>query len=159
MDVAHVARMNERALRTLIAAHAARFDEPLVLAVRYRRADPDVHLLEVLEDFPAAAGEEPFETEFAPSPELMLLGKLHLTLVSPAQLDSMIERDAPLVRALRADGAVEYYVSSARSLIERLGLEATASSAEKKARMELLRESGVTATPEEMEEIRKGWAS
>src|SRR5215203_5105656 len=99
MDVAHVARINEQAIRRLIAAHATRFDEPLVLAIRYRQADPDVHLLEVLDGFPAAPGEAPFETEFAPSAELMLIGKLHLTLVSPAQLISLIESNAALAEA------------------------------------------------------------
>src|SRR5688500_13770436 len=109
MDVAQVARINEQALRRLIAAHATRFDEPLVLAVRYRRADPDVHLVEVLEGFPTAPGEASFETEFAPSAELMLIGKLHLTLVSPEQLASLIESDAALAKALREDGTIEYY--------------------------------------------------
>ena len=159
MDVAQVARINEQALRRLIAAHATRFDEPLILAVRYQRADPDVHLLEVLEGFPAEPGDAPFETEFAPSAELMLIGKLHLTLVSPEQLASLIESDAALARGLREDGTIEYYASGARPLIDALGLKAVASSSEKKARQELLGESGTTVTPEEMDAIRKGWAS
>ncbi len=139
-------------------AHATRFDEPLVLAVRYRQTDRNVHLLEVLEGFPATPGEEPFETEFAPSAELMLIGNLHMTLVSPAQLISLVEGDAALVKALRTDGTVEYYSSGAQPLLEALGLKANASSSEKKARQELLGDLGV-ATPEEMDAIRRGWAS
>lgn len=159
MQAAQIARINERALRGLIAAHATRFDEPLVLAVRYRHADRDVHLLEVLEGFPATPGEVPLETEFAPSAEFLLVGKLHLTLVSSEQLSLLIKEGAALVDALRADGTVEYHASGAKPLIEGLGLKATALSSEKQARDELLSDVGVTVTPEEKDAIRKGWAS
>jgi hypothetical protein len=122
MDVAQASRINERALQRLIAVHAARLDEPLVLAIRFRRSEPDVHLIEVLEGFPGAAGEEPFETEFPPSAELLLVGKLHLTLVSPPQLASLIDRNAKLVDALRADGSVEYFTAGAQPLMTALRL-------------------------------------
>ncbi|WP_434044274.1 MULTISPECIES: hypothetical protein [Sorangium] len=82
-----------------------------------------------------------------------------MTLVSPAELVALIKSDAALVRDLRADGTVEYYTSIARPLIEALGLKASASSSEKQARQELLGEFAATVTPEEMEAIRKGWAS
>jgi hypothetical protein len=159
VDVEKFSRINAQALRRLISAHATRLDEPLVLAVRFRHSDRDVHLLEVLEGFPAVPGEEPFETEFAPSAELLLVGKLHLTLVSPAQLASLIDNNAALAEALRADGTIEYYTMSAEPLIAALGLKARASSSEKKARQELLDELGVTVSPEEMDSIRKGWVS
>lgn len=159
MDAGHAARINERALRRLIAAHATRFDEPLVLAVRYRQTDRDVHLLEVLDGFPAAPGEEPFETEFAPSAELLLMDKLHLTLVSPAQLAALIQSNSELVEALRADGTVEYYTKDAQPLIATLGLKMAPSSSERAARQELLDDAGVIATSEEMDSIRKRWSS
>ncbi|WP_438008378.1 hypothetical protein WME89_06545 [Sorangium sp. So ce321] len=159
MNAANIAKINEQALRRLIAAHATRFDEPLVLAVRYKHDDRDMHLLEVLEGFPGEPGEAPFETEFVSSPELLLVGKLHLTLVSPAELISLVENDAEIAKCLRADGTVEYYTSSARPLIEALGLKVSASSSEKQARQELLGEFAATVTPEEMEAIRKSWAS
>jgi hypothetical protein len=49
--------------------------------------------------------------------------------------------------------------SSAQPLIAALGLKASASSSEKKARQELLGEFGATVTPEEMDAIRKSWTS
>jgi hypothetical protein len=80
-----------------------------------------------------------------------------LSLVSPDQLVSLMESDAALVEALRADGTVEYHASGAQPLIAVLGLKARASSSEKKARQELLGEFGATVTPEEMDTIREGW--
>lgn len=159
MDAVHIARINERALRHLIAAHATRLDEPLVLAIRYHHDAPDVHLLEVLDGFPDAPGETPFETEFAPSAELMLIGKLRLTLVSPTLLTSLITRGSPLVDALRADGTIEYYAAGAKPLIAELGLPTKASRFENQARRELLEAVGAAATPEEMAAIRKSWVS
>ena len=134
-------------------------DAPLVLAVRFRQSEPDVHLLEVLEGFTVAPDEDPFETEFAPSAELLLMGKLYLTLVSPAQLASLIDSKAALAEALRADGTIEYYTTDAQPLIAALGLTARASSYEKKARQELLDELGVAVSQDEMDSIRKRWVS
>jgi hypothetical protein len=159
MDTGQAATMNEGALRRLIAAHATRLDQPLMLAVRYHQASRDVYLLEVLEGFPGAPDGEPFEVEFAPSAELLMVGTLHLTLVNPSQIQSLIERNAALVEALRADGTIEYYTKDAQSFIAALGVEASPSASEKRARRELLDELGIAVTPDEMDSIRKRWAS
>lgn len=92
----------DRVIRRLVESHAARTDEPLVLAVRFRVEDSsNLHLLEVLEGFPGEPDEPLFVTEFGPSAELVVLGKLQLVLASPAQLRSAIERGDPLVEELR----------------------------------------------------------
>lgn len=78
-------------VRDLVDAHAKLKRSPLVLAVRYRHTGLDVHLLEVIENFPGRAEEPPFTTELAPNERFIILGKLHLTLASPAQLQHAIE--------------------------------------------------------------------
>ena len=64
-------------MNTFVREHAARTDEPLILAVRYTLEDPtDIGLLEVLGDFPGSDEDEPLVTEFEPSANLRILGKL-----------------------------------------------------------------------------------
>ena len=78
--------LHDRAVKELVEAHTTRKDEPLVLAVRYRRDDPgDVYLLEVLDGFPGGDDDDLLIAEFEPSPQLRILGKLHLALGSPGQ--------------------------------------------------------------------------
>lgn len=119
---ARVRELHERAVRHLIAAHKEREDEPLVLAIQRASDDPsDISLLEVLAGFPGGDEDELFETEFPPSADLLILGKLHLTLCSPAQLRSAIEDGR--AEAFRS-GAVVYQDGSeaAQELIGLLGL-------------------------------------
>ena len=92
----------------LIRAHAARKDEPLVLAVRYQGDDPlDVYVLEALAGFPGGDDDELLITEFEPSAQLRILGKLHLALGSPAQVGAAVKRSDPIVAAIR-EGAVVF---------------------------------------------------
>ncbi len=96
-------QVNEHAIAELVRAHAARTDEPLVLAVRYEPAGTtrDIGLLEVLRNFPGADDDDLLVTEFEPSTHLRTIGNLHLVLGSPAQLRSAIERDQSAVRDFR----------------------------------------------------------
>jgi hypothetical protein len=106
--------LHDRAVKELVEAHTTRKDEPLVLAVRYRRDDPDgdVYLLEVLDGFPGGDDDELLVTAFEPSPQLRILGKLHLALGSPAQIRAAVRRDDALVADLRK-GAVVFDAASA----------------------------------------------
>ncbi|MBI4917950.1 MAG: hypothetical protein HY825_19085 [Acidobacteria bacterium] len=97
-----IRELHDRAVTELVAAHARRTDEPLVLAVRYSGRDPfDVHLLEVLADFPGADDDELLATEFEPSAQLRILGKLHLTLGSPSQLRAAAGRGDAIIADIR----------------------------------------------------------
>ena len=106
-----VKQMNDRAVDELVDAHKARKDEPLVLAVRFGTGEDDIHLLEVLSGFPGDDDDELLETEFEPSAQLRIVGKLHLVLASPAQVRSGLRRKAPLLeevkkgKALHDDGS------------------------------------------------------
>ncbi len=103
-----IEQLNARAVRDLVRAHAARTDEPLVLAVRFKLNDPiDVHLLEIIWNFPGDDDDPAFVTEFAPSADLLILGKLHLTLISPNQLRHAIDRGDAFVADVQG-GKVEY---------------------------------------------------
>jgi len=117
---------NDRVIRRLVETHAARTDEPLVLAVRFRVEDSvDLHLLEVLEGFPGEADEPLFVTEFGPSAELVVLGKLQLVLASPAQLRSAIVRSDALVEELRRGTVLHRDLQrGAAELLRELGLGA-----------------------------------
>lgn len=106
--------LHARAVTELVEAHKTRTDEPLVLAVRYRRDDPvDVYLLEVLRGFPGDEEDDLLTTEFEPSPQLRILGKLHLALGSPAQIKTAAARndatvaDARKGEVLFDDGSVD----------------------------------------------------
>jgi hypothetical protein len=153
------AELNDRAARRLVTAHARDMEERLVLAVRYGVDLKDIFLLEVLEGFPGGADEKPLTTEFNPSPELLLLGTLHLTLVSPEQLRTAVARNDELIHAIRRDGRIEYRASDAADLVQLLGVDSMLSSGEKRARLELLEQMAPEdrATAEEMEEIRRRW--
>jgi hypothetical protein len=116
--------LHDRAVKELVEAHTTRKDEPLVLAVRYRKDDlDDVYLLEVLDGFPGGDDDELLVTEFEPSPQLRILGKLHLALGSPGQLRSALRRDDAVVIDVKR-GAVVFDSQSADAvdLRRRLGL-------------------------------------
>ncbi|MBN1612768.1 MAG: hypothetical protein JW940_39465 [Polyangiaceae bacterium] len=119
-----IRELNERAVRLLIEEHAARTDEPLILAVQYALDDPtNIGLLEVLDDFPGGDDDDLLITEFEPSASLRILGKLRLALASPGQLQSAAQRgDSELERA--RTGVVVYESSDPRvaSLRATLGL-------------------------------------
>lgn len=135
-----IVALHDRAVRKLVDAHVKSSEEPLLLAVRYRVDDPnDIYLLEVLDGFPGEDDEPPFETEFERTPDLIIQGKLHLALVSPAQLRAaMVRRDA-LVDEIKRDGRVEYQSYDASELVKELGVRPGVSSSQEKARLELVK--------------------
>lgn len=97
-----VKHLHERAVHDLVEAHRQRTDEPLVLAVRFDLSDAqDIHLLEILDGFPGSDDDELLVTEFEPSAQLRILGKLHLALGSPAQVQSAIRRGGERVERFR----------------------------------------------------------
>jgi hypothetical protein len=99
---ARVRELHERAVRELVEAHRKRQDHALILAIRYELEDPiDIGLFEVLRGFPGDDGEELLVTEFSPSAELVILGKLRLVLGSPAQVRAAIERHDPELERVR----------------------------------------------------------
>ena len=103
-----IRNLHDRAVRQLVEAHQRGTDEPLVLAVRYKLDDPnDIYLLEVLNQFPGGDDDELLETEFGPSAELIIVGKLHLVLGSPAQVQSAITRGDTIATAAKR-GQVEF---------------------------------------------------
>lgn len=96
-----VRQLNDSAVRHLIDAHKKRSDEPIVLAIRYRLDDPvDVYLMEAIANFPGGDDDELLTTEFEPSAQLRILGKLVLALGSPAQVQAAVRRGDALIRAL-----------------------------------------------------------
>ena len=116
--------LNERAVNKLLEAHRQRVDQPLVLAIRFHGdVAEDIHLLEVLENSPGEDEDGLFETDFAPSADLVMLGKLHLVLASPGQLRTALKRRDPLV-ALIGTGCVVHSDGSktAKALCKELGL-------------------------------------
>lgn len=123
MDV--VNDLNGKAVRQLVDAHRQRTEDPLILAVRYHVDDPSghIHLLEVLGNFPGADEDELMVTEFGPSANLLIVGKLHLALGSPAQLQAAAKRSDPIAAAAR-DGEVVFDNGSAEAaeLKRELGL-------------------------------------
>ena len=100
--------LHDKAVRQLVAAHRQRTDDPLVLAVRYKLDDPsgDIHLLEVLDGFPGGDEDELLVTEFGPSANLIIVGRLHLVLGSPAQVRSALERGNPIMKAVQCGKVV-----------------------------------------------------
>jgi hypothetical protein len=132
----------DHAAQDLVEAHTKLEHSPLVLAVRYHiKGDLDLHLLEVIENFPGRDEDPPFTTEFAPNERLLILGKLHLTLANPKQLEQAISasragrpraKAAPaqkLLDAVKEDGQVLFQAKSpplrakaARALKKALGL-------------------------------------
>lgn len=116
--------LHDKAVRQLVSAHQRRREEPLLLAVRYRREDPiDIHLLEVLDQFPGGDDDELLITEFGPSANLRMVGKLHLALGSPAQVFAALKQGGELAKALK-DGEVvfERRGSEAAKVRKALGL-------------------------------------
>ena len=117
--------LHDKAVRRLVAAHRRRRDERLVLAVRFDQDDStgDVHLLEVLDRFPGGDEDELLVTEFAPSASLIIVGKLHLVLGSPAQVLSALKRGDAVTAAVQG-GAVVFDDGSreAARLKKELGL-------------------------------------
>jgi len=117
-----VRQLHERAVRELVEAHKQRTDEPLVLAIRFDLADTqDIHLLEVLDGFPGGDDDELLVTEFEPSAQLRILGKLQLALGSPAQLASVIRRGGEQLERFR-HGVVVHDDGSKRAAELKSGL-------------------------------------
>jgi hypothetical protein len=117
-------QLHEEAIQKLLNAHKERKDEPLILAIRYRLGDPqDIYLLEVLKDFPGGSDDELLSTAFERSAELFILGKLHIVLGSPAQLESAIQRGDVIIDEIK-NGKVIFDDTSeeAQSLKSALGL-------------------------------------
>ena len=132
-----VAEHYEHAVRDLVDAHAKLARSPLVLAVRFRFDHPlDVYLLEVVENFPGSDEEPLLETEFAPNERFVILGKLHLILGSPRQLEHAMatakarplasesrHRSATraIMKSVRKDGHVLYEARSPKHLANLAG--------------------------------------
>lgn len=117
-----VTQLHERAVANLVETHAQNADEPLLLAVRYRQNDPtDIYLLEVLGGFPGGDDDELFTTEFDPSANLRILGKLHLTLCSSAQLRAAHRRRDAIVEDIER-GVVLHQSEEGAALAKELGL-------------------------------------
>jgi hypothetical protein len=132
----------DAAVRDLVGAHAMLARSPLVLAVWYRRRDTkNVHLLEVIENFPGQPTDQPLTTQFGPSERFRIMGDLYLTLANPEQLRNTIDLAATrgrlphvvaakkLIDDVTRDGDVVYVARSpagrarlARKLKQELGL-------------------------------------
>lgn len=94
------------------------------MAIRYRLDDPDdIYMLEVLGGFPGGDDDELLNVEFEPSANLLILGRLHLALGSPAQVLAAITRGDADVDDVK-NGKVEYDdgSSEAASVLAALGL-------------------------------------
>ena len=100
--------LHDKAIRQLVAAHRQRTEEPLLLAVRFDLADStgDIHLLEVLDQFPGGDEDELLVTEFGPSASFIIVGKLQLVLGSPAQVRSALKRGDAITVAVRGGEVV-----------------------------------------------------
>lgn len=119
-----VLHLHDGAVRQLVDSHVANEHEPLELAVRFHQDDPmNIHLLEVLAEFPGGDDDEPFETEFERSADLRILGTLHMTLCNAAQLRAARDRGSPLIDELRS-GIVLYQTREGQTLARELGLRA-----------------------------------
>jgi hypothetical protein len=119
--LAKLAELNDRAVKHLVDAHS-RLDEPLLLAIRYKLDEPDIHLLEVLDGFPGEDTDEPLETEFGPSPGVRMIATLKLALVNPQQFRALAKGSSAILEAIKTDGRVEFYVGEGKELAELLGL-------------------------------------
>jgi hypothetical protein len=120
---ARIEELHTRAVKELVNVHAKKTDEPLVLAVRYPGAEPlDVYLFEALDGFPGGEEDELLSTEFEPSAQLRILGKLHLVLGSPDQLESAAKRGDAIVADLRKGMVVFDTHARAPELKKLLGL-------------------------------------
>jgi hypothetical protein len=114
----------DRAVLDLVEAHSKLARSPLVLAVRFDDGKGlDVDLLEVIENFPGKEDDPLFTTELAPNERFLILGKLHLTLASPAQLRRAIDEagrrrktaSAAIVTAVRRHGRTVFTAASPES--------------------------------------------
>ena len=116
--------LNERAVKQLLEAHRRQTEQPLLLAVRFRDdVEEDIHLLEVLANFPGDDDDELFVTDFSPSASLVMLGKLHLVLASPGQLRAAVKRRDPLIDEIRGGRVVHSDNSqTAKAICKELGL-------------------------------------
>ena len=107
--------LHDKAVRQLIAAHRQRTEEPLILAVRYNLDGGDIYLLEVLDGFPGGDEDELLFTEFGPSANLIIVGRLHLVLGSPAQVRFALERDDNQIKEAVKCGKVVFDDGSAEA--------------------------------------------
>jgi hypothetical protein len=119
-----VRELHDRAVQQLVQAHEERDDFELILAVQYGLEDPvDVGLFEVLRGFPGDDDDELLVTDFAPSASLVILGKLHLVLGSPAQVRAALGRRDAEVEPVRRGRVVHSDQSSEATELQRaLGL-------------------------------------
>jgi hypothetical protein len=155
--------LHDRAVRKLVDAHAENRDDRLLLAVRYGLEDEkNIHLLEVLEEFPGPADDRPYTTEFEATPDLIIEGKLYLTLASPAQLRAAIERNDPLIVDVRAGRGcrVEFQTQEGQELARILGAKLGVSETQQSARLRFLETFSPDekrASNEESQAIRESW--
>src|SRR5437867_1431782 len=92
--------------KALAAHHKQLKEEDARLILRHGLSDlKDIHLLEVLGKFPGAPGEKFSTYKFDPTKDLMIPGKYHFTLVSPAQMDQAIAERHPFLLAIAAEAA------------------------------------------------------
>ena len=141
-----ISELYEQAVSDLVDAHAKLTRSPLALAVRFRFDDPvDVHLLEVIENFPGGDEDPLFTTEFESNERFRILGKLHLTMANLRQLEHAVAKaharrvaaeqpteaiSRATIQSVANDGRVVYRAPSPKSLAtlaraakEALGLE------------------------------------
>ncbi len=116
-----VAAHYDRAVADLVDAHAKLARSPLVLAVRFDASHGlDVHLLEVIENFPGNDDDPLFTVTLPPNERFLILGELHLTLASPAQLTHAIEQatrrektpSSALITAARKHGQLVFLANA-----------------------------------------------
>lgn len=123
VQAATIREVNEFAIEKLVRAHK-KLDQTLLLAVRFfKKASNDVHLLEILDPFPGPADDPLLVTEFDPSAQLRIVGKLHLALGSATQLEAAIKRRDPLIKDVKKNGVLIHVDPKAKKLAAALGLK------------------------------------
>lgn len=123
VQAATIRQVNEIAIQKLVTAHK-KLEQKLLLAVRFfKKASHDVHLLEILEPFPGPADDPLLVTEFDPSAQLRIVGKLHLALGSEQQLEAAIKRGDPLIKDVQKSGVLVHVDPKAKKLAAALGLK------------------------------------
>ena len=101
--------------RRLVDAHALRKDEPLLLALWFQISDRnDLHLLEVVKNFPGPPEDELFSVESSLPPELAISGKLQLVLANAEQLRAAIDRNDPALQVIQMSEAEVLYPTSVK---------------------------------------------
>jgi hypothetical protein len=99
----------------LVDAHALRKDEPLQLALWFQTSDQkNLHLLEVVKNFPGPPEDELFSVESTLPPELAISGKLQLVLANAEQLRAAIDRNDPALQVIQMSDAEVLYPASVK---------------------------------------------